>query len=103
VTNAGAVGGDERVEIYLVPKSVANNPVLPLRALVGFEKMHLRKDETRTIQATIDPRRLSLVAADGSRSVQPGEYDLYVGGSQPSDKAGIFLPFHIEGTSPVAP
>jgi beta-glucosidase len=103
VTNTGALDGDETVEIYLVPKSVANNSPVPLRTLVGFEKVHLRKDETRTVQATIDPRRLSLVAADGSRSVQPGEYDLYVGGSQPSGKAGIFLPFHIEGSSPVAP
>jgi len=103
VTNTGARDGDETVEIYLVPKSVANHPPLPLRALVGFEKIHLREGETKTVQATIDPRQLSLVAADGSRGVQPGEYELYVGGSQPSQKAGIFLPFHIQGSHPLAP
>jgi beta-glucosidase len=103
VTNTGAFDGDETVEIYLVPKTVAHDAPLPLRALVGFEKVHLRKEETKTVQATINPRRLSLVAADGSRGVQPGEYELYIGGSQPSPKAGIFLPFHIEGSSAVAP
>ena len=103
VTNTGAFDGDETVEIYLVPKAVANHEPAPSRALVGFEKIHLRRDETKTVQATIDPRQLSLVAADGSRSIQPGEYDLYVGGNQPSLNTGVFLPFHIEGSSPVAP
>src|ERR1700749_1208646 len=87
VRNTGALDGDETVEIYLVPKAVANHPPAPLRALVGFQKVHLRKDETKTVQIAIAPRQLSLVAADGSRSVQPGEYDLYIGGGQPAQKA----------------
>jgi beta-glucosidase len=100
VKNSGAFDGDETVEIYLVPKGASQ---APLRALVGFEKVHLRKGETKTVQSTIDPRQLSLVAADGSRSIQAGEYDLYVGGGQPSKDSGIFLRFRIEGSSPVAP
>jgi beta-glucosidase len=103
VKNTGACDGDETVEVYLVPKAATSASPVPLRALVGFEKVHLRKDETKTVQSTIDPRQLSLVATDGSRSVQSGDYDLYVGGGQPSSQTGIFLPFHIEGSSPVAP
>jgi beta-glucosidase len=76
---------------------------VPQRSLVGFEKLHLRKGETKAIQITVAPRQLSLVASDGSRSVQAGEYELYLGGNQPSHGAGVFLPFHIEGTSPIAP
>ena len=39
----------------------------------------------------------------GSRSVQPREYKLYVGGSQPSTQTGVFLPFHIQGKKLMAP
>jgi len=100
VTNAGECDGEETVEFYLVPKGIA---AAPREALVGFAKVPLRKGETRTVQVAIDPRQLSLVAADGSRSVQTGDYELYIGGGQPTQDAGVSLPFHIEGSSPIAP
>jgi len=100
VKNTGERDGDETVEFYLIPKAGKN---APLRALVGFEKVHVLKGETETVHLAIEPRQLSLVNADGSRSVQPGEYELFVGGGQPAADAGVYLPFHIEGTSPVAP
>jgi beta-glucosidase len=100
VKNIGNYDGDETVEVYLIPKSIIG---APLRTLVGFEKVHLRKGETKAAHITIDPRRLSLVAADGTRSVQPGEYELYLGGSQPSHNGGIFLPFLIEDSRMLEP
>jgi beta-glucosidase len=102
VMNTGDREGEETVEFYLVPvsKSVTG---APLRKLVGFEKVHLLKGETKTVQATIDPRQLSIVSADGARTVQPGEYDLFAGGSQPSNGTGIVLPFRIQGSSSMAP
>jgi len=100
VKNIGDRDGDETVEIYLLAKHVAG---APLRTLVGFEKVHLRKDETGAIQITITPRQLSLVASDGSRAVQPGDYELYIGGAQPSHDTGVFLPFRIEGSSALEP
>ena len=73
VKNTGSRDGDETVELYLIPKAIA---AVPLRTLVGFEKIHLSRDESKTVQVTITPRQLSLVGSDGSRSVQPGEYEL---------------------------
>jgi beta-glucosidase len=100
VTNSGATDGDETVELYLIPKG---NAGAPLRALVGFEKLHLRKGETNATTLTVGPRQLSIVSVDGSCNVRPGDYELYVGGGQPALSSGIFLPFHIEGSSPIAP
>jgi beta-glucosidase len=100
VKNIGERDGDETVEVYLLPKGIAG---APLRTLVGFEKVHLRKGETRAVEITISPRQLSLVAPDGSRSVLPGDYELYVGGGQPSQDTGVSLPFRIEGSSAVEP
>jgi beta-glucosidase len=100
IKNTGDRDGDETVEFYLVPKSIAG---APLRTLVGFEKVHLQKGESKSVHATIDPRQLSIVAADGTRSVQPGEYELFVGGTQPSIDTGVTLPFRIQGSSALAP
>ncbi len=100
VKNAGDRDGDETVEIYLVPKNIAG---APLRTLVGFERLPLRRAETRAVQFTITPRQLSVVAPDGSRSMQAGDYELYVGGGQPSHDDGIFLPLRIDGSSAVEP
>jgi beta-glucosidase len=98
--NTGERAGDETVEFYLIPR---NSPDAPLRTLVAFEKKHLASGETTTIQTTINARQLSTVGADGSRNVQPGDYELYVGGAQPSSTSGVVIPFRIEGTSPIAP
>jgi beta-glucosidase len=100
VKNAGDRDGDEAIEIYLVQKNIAE---APLRSLVGFEKLRLRRAETRAVQFTIIPRQLSIVAPDGTRRVQAGDYELYVGGGHPSHKGGIFLPFRIDGSSAVEP
>jgi beta-glucosidase len=94
VENIGDRDGDETVEAYLIPKNKSGAPRL---WLAGFEKVHLKKGETRTIHFTIDPRQLSLVDADGTRSIQPGQYELYIGGSQPTPESGVFLPFRISG------
>jgi beta-glucosidase len=100
VQNAGDRDGDETVEAYLIPKNLAGAPV---RALVGFDKVHLARGAATTIRLTINPRQLSFVSPGGSRSVRPDDYDLYLGGGQPSPDSGIFLSFRIQGSSPIAP
>jgi beta-glucosidase len=99
VKNAGARDGDETVEVYLVPKNLLG---APLKALVGFEKVHLAKGDCKTLQIAIDSRQLSFVSPIGNRSVRQGDYELYVGGGPPVD-GGLFLPFHIERSAAVAP
>ncbi|MGO9318041.1 MAG: glycoside hydrolase family 3 C-terminal domain-containing protein [Terracidiphilus sp.] len=100
VENVGDRAGDETVEFYLIPKA---RPEAPICWLAGFDKVHLMKGETQTVRLKIDTREQSIVDADGRRSVQSGEYELYIGGSQPTDQSGVFLPFHIEGSSFMAP
>jgi len=100
VQNSGEQDGNETVEVYLVSKNMLG---APLRALVGFEKVHLVHGTWKTVEMTIDPRQLSIVDAIGHRSVRQGEYELYVGGGQPSHESGVSLPFRVEGSSPIAP
>ncbi len=100
LTNTGDRDGDETIEYYLIPKSIA---AAPIQSLVAFEKMHLLTGETKTVHLLIDPRQLSMVDATGNRSVQAGGYDLYVGGNQPMHGKGVLLSFHIEGSIMLAP
>jgi len=100
IKNTGHQDGDETVELYLVPRSIAG---APLRTLVGFEKVHLKAGESRSFHATIDPRHLSTVSADGTRSVLSGDYELYLGGGQPGQSSGASIPFRIVGSSSIAP
>jgi beta-glucosidase len=92
--NIGNTPGKETVELYLIP---LDQQAAPLRSLVGFKKVTLTAGEQTTVQVTIDPRQLSLVDEHGQRSVQPGKYELYIGGGQPIANQGISLPFEIAG------
>jgi hypothetical protein len=44
-----------------------------------------------------------MVDTNGNRMIQSGKYKLYVGGGQPEDEGGIYLPFQIEGESRTPP
>ncbi len=98
--NTGSRDGSETVEFFLIPRSIA---CTPLRTLVGFQNIQLKAGQSATIHARIDPRQLSLVDAQGKRSIQAGAYSLYIGGSQPSSHDGIFLDFHLAGSLRFAP
>ena len=100
VQNTGDHDGDETAEVYLIPSGIVGGPS---RALVGFQKVHLARGARTTIQMTIEPRQLSFVSPIGDRRVRPGDYELYVGGNQPSNDCGVFLPFRIQGSSAIAP
>jgi beta-glucosidase len=98
VRNAGARAGDEVVELYLTPPQT---PLSPIHELEGFARVHLMPGETQRVHFTLHPRQLSVVDAEGNRSVQPGEYSVFVGGAQPAPDAGVAETFSIHGSEPL--
>jgi beta-glucosidase len=95
VKNAGAVAGDEVVELYLTqPKAYET----PLRVLAGFKRVHLAAGESAHVKLTIDPRSLGQVDANGNRGIVPGEYKVSLGGAQPQESASVQIgKFNITG------
>ncbi|HEV2864282.1 MAG TPA: glycoside hydrolase family 3 C-terminal domain-containing protein, partial [Pyrinomonadaceae bacterium] len=81
VSNAGALAGDEVVQLY-VTDAEASAPV-PLRALKGFERVHLRPGESRRVSFTLRPADLAFVDDAGRRVLEPGEFRVSIGGKQP--------------------
>jgi beta-glucosidase len=78
VTNTGDREGDEVVQLYLT--DVAASAPVPIRTLVGFERISLRPREKRTVTFTITPRQMSLIDNNDKRVIEPGEFVISAGG-----------------------
>jgi len=89
VTNAGDREGDEVVQLYLT--DVAASAPVPIRTLVGFDRISLRPREKRTVTFTITPRQLSLIDNRGKRVIEPGEFLISVGGLKSRFKVSAAL------------
>jgi beta-glucosidase len=84
VQNTGQVAGDEVVQVYLTDVG-ATYPV-PIRSLVGIKRVALKPGETRKLSFTISPEQMSVVDDVGKRLIEPGKFELTVGGKQPGFK-----------------
>ena len=82
VKNAGALAGDEVVQLYLSRQDAPANAGLPLRALRGFQRVNLKPGEEKTIVFQLTPFQFTFVNRDGVRTVEPGEYRIGIGGGQ---------------------
>jgi beta-glucosidase len=88
VSNTGKRDGDEVAQLYL---EFGKAPGAPLRALRGFQRLHLKAGEARTLRFTLTPRDLSHVNEAGQHLISAGEYSLSVGGGQPQSAAGTAM------------
>jgi beta-glucosidase len=80
VTNSGAVAADEVVQLYLTHTGVTS---APLRALQGFQRVHLLRGQKKTVTFTLHDRDLSIVDNDGRHRIVPGTVQVWLGGGQP--------------------
>lgn len=78
VRNTSGPAGDEVAELYLAFPQL---PGAPLRALRGFNRLHLAPGESRQVSFALKPRDLSMVNEKGEHLVAPGEYTVFVGGA----------------------
>jgi beta-glucosidase len=81
VKNTGGMASDEVAELYLTHPGVAG---APLRALSGFQRIHLDAGKTQTISFTLSGRDLSIVDEAGKRRIVPGKVEAWIGSGQPA-------------------
>jgi beta-glucosidase len=81
VTNTGKKAGDEVAQLYL---SFPNVPGAPLKALRGFQRIHLEAGASQKLSFELKPRDMSMITAAGEPIVAEGAYTLSVGGGQPN-------------------
>ena len=81
VENTGPMDGDEVVQLYLTDVE-ASVPV-PIRSLQGVRRVFVRSGERKTVSFTLTPRQISLIDSNWERVVEPGVFEVSVGGKQP--------------------
>ncbi len=85
VTNTGARAGDEVVQLYVRAEvSRATRPVMELK---GFRRVTLAPGERRTVTFELGPEQLSYHGPDMKRVVEPGRFQVMVGGSSDAVKS----------------
>lgn len=89
VTNTGATAGDEVVQLYLSHPGVVG---APLRALKGFQRVHLERGQRKTASFTLRDRDLSIVNERGEHRIVAGKVEVWVGGGQPAARSGLPKP-----------
>lgn len=83
VTNTGDVAGQEVVQVYV--KDVDASVPVPQRQLAAFKRVKIRPGQTRTVKMTVRPEQMRCFADDGKAMIQPGTFEISVGGGQPID------------------
>ena len=75
---------DEVVQVYL---KFPNVPGAPIRALRGFQRVHLEPGASQKVEFHLSPRDLSMVTDLGDIIIAEGKYTVSVGGGQPGTGA----------------
>jgi beta-glucosidase len=78
--NSGGRAGKEVVQLYLNERFASVTP--PLKRLKRFAKVLLQPGESRQVSFELTPDDLSFIGADNKRVVEPGVFDVRVGGLQ---------------------
>jgi len=78
VANSGARAGKEPVQLYVRDLVASIDP--PMRRLRDFTKVSLAPGEKRTVTFRLPVSRLAFVGRDDRWVVEPGDFDVMVGG-----------------------
>ena len=85
VRNAGDREGDEVVQLYL--KDVMASVEVPKWQLCGVRVVHLKPGEEKRVAFAVTPRQMALIDEDGNCILEPGVFEVFLGGSQPDRRS----------------
>jgi len=88
VTNGSARPAKEVVQLY-VRDPVASRS-RPVRQLKAFRKLQFQPGERRVVELTVPAHALGFHLPDGSYVVEPGAFQVWVGGSSAAELEGSF-------------
>ena len=77
VINSGNYDGDEVVQLYI--RDLVGKVVRPVNELKGFQKLYLKKGETKTVNFKLTPEDLKFYDEDLNYDWEAGEFDIMIG------------------------
>ena len=88
VTNTGTRAGDEVAQLYVREETA--DVVTPVEQLKGFFRLHLKPGESQTVTFDVPQSELAVWNANKQWAVEPGAFDIRVGGSLEGAVQGQF-------------
>ena len=79
IANTGDRAGEEVAQLYLRDKVAS--VVQPLKQLKAYDRIYLKPGETKTVTFRLSPSAFSIVDYKYEYVIEPGEFELSVGGS----------------------
>lgn len=79
VRNTGKRAGDEVVQVYV--RDELASVTRPVKALKGFQRVSLRRGQSKTVNITLPPAAFEMWDIDMKRVIEPGEFTIMVGGN----------------------
>ncbi|HEU4765793.1 MAG TPA: fibronectin type III-like domain-contianing protein, partial [Pyrinomonadaceae bacterium] len=79
VRNSGTRAGDEIVQLYI--RDLVGSVTRPIMELKDFKRISLAPGESKTVEFTITPDKLSFLDINMKNVVEPGWFDIMVGTS----------------------
>jgi beta-glucosidase len=89
VKNTGQYDGEEVVQLYI--RDMVAAITRPVKELKGFQKIVLKKGESRDIKFTISIDDLKYYNQEGKKVYEPGEFKLYIGTNSRDVKEASFI------------
>lgn len=90
VTNSGNYDGAEVVQLYI--RDLVGSVTRPVKELKGFQKIFLKKGESRTVEFTLTEKDLRFYNSDLKFVSEPGDFKVFVGTSSANTlEAGFVL------------
>lgn len=88
LSNTGAYDADEVVQLYIRDKVASITR--PVKELKGFKRVSTAAGEIKTIEFVLTAEDLGFYDSRGDFLVEPGEFDVWVGGSSEAKSHAVF-------------
>ena len=88
LTNTGKYDGEEVVQLYI--KDEVGSITRPLKELKGFQKVFLKKGESKTVTFSIDEKMLRFYNADLKHVSEKGGFQVFIGANSSIENSATF-------------
>ena len=88
VKNTGNFDGEEVVQLYL--QDIYGSVTRPVKELKGFQKIFIKKGETKTVTFTLTEEMLKFYNSDLKFAAEKGDFNLYIGANSRDNQASRF-------------
>nr|WP_240452757.1 MULTISPECIES: beta-glucosidase BglX [unclassified Sphingobacterium] len=88
IKNSGDYDGEEVVQLYI--QDLVGRVTRPVKELKGFQKIFLKKGESRTVEFILSEEDLKFYNADLAYVAEPGDFKVYIGTNSHDTKEANF-------------